>query len=540
MRQVRRKTIAPYAREFLLKARQEGIHLSWNSYEQMLPQDGFGILGLTCHDCLQGPCRLNPFRTEERRTVCGLTRDDLVFRGIRRLMNTNSGLPQSAWALMTEIRDRAARGTIDTNLTRNIAKRWGINGEKTGELLEGFAWRLLDLLAGRNTPGAKIPSQVDTGDRSEATATVSPEDKDFGLSTLLAEAGRKMALMALSNDLQEILRGSTGRVNRRFGLNSLNEKGVNICLEGLSPRAWDRMAELIREMHGEAVSRGAEAGFNLISVGDLPDYYDFPALDRGTAEFAVLTGLVDAYGYEENGLVGAAGSVAANYHTAVVSFSGAASENELREFLRQAAVAYGGRDASKIKGVQAGETGESGYKFDPAVVSQGLEKGTIQGLCLLGGGFNVKVTGDEALVSLAENLASWDVLCLTYGNTGAALGKYGFLGPDVYSGSVKVAQTLGYQKAPAVYCLGGESQAATIFQLVRQLSGQKMVAVFPALSGGNDLQAAMALVQAGVKVLTGVPLPVEGSAGLAGALAGLFEVCEPKELLTKLEKLLTP
>ena len=61
MATIRRKTIENKATEYLSYARTAGVDLSWNNYERMLPQDGFARLGLSCSDCLMGPCRINPF-----------------------------------------------------------------------------------------------------------------------------------------------------------------------------------------------------------------------------------------------------------------------------------------------------------------------------------------------------------------------------------------------------------------------------------------------------------------------------------------------
>jgi carbon-monoxide dehydrogenase catalytic subunit len=94
MRQVRKKSADPTARTYFLKARQEGLELSWNRYERMLPQDGFGKLGLTCGDCLQGPCRLNPFSREEERTICGRDKDTLVYNNLQKLLSLADGSKQ--------------------------------------------------------------------------------------------------------------------------------------------------------------------------------------------------------------------------------------------------------------------------------------------------------------------------------------------------------------------------------------------------------------------------------------------------------------
>ncbi len=89
MAKVRRKTANPAAKTYLKYAREQGITLSWNNYERMIPQDGFARLGLSCSDCLMGPCRLNPFATSVERTVCGFDKSDLVYRSLLKLMGAS-------------------------------------------------------------------------------------------------------------------------------------------------------------------------------------------------------------------------------------------------------------------------------------------------------------------------------------------------------------------------------------------------------------------------------------------------------------------
>jgi len=86
MATIRRKTIDNKATEYLSYARAAGVDLSWNNYERMLPQDGFARLGLSCSDCLMGPCRINPFDRNECKTVCGLDKEDLAYRSVMRLI----------------------------------------------------------------------------------------------------------------------------------------------------------------------------------------------------------------------------------------------------------------------------------------------------------------------------------------------------------------------------------------------------------------------------------------------------------------------
>ena len=49
------------SRYMLDKAKALGLETIWDHYEAMLPQCGFGELGVCCRMCLEGPCRIDPF-----------------------------------------------------------------------------------------------------------------------------------------------------------------------------------------------------------------------------------------------------------------------------------------------------------------------------------------------------------------------------------------------------------------------------------------------------------------------------------------------
>ncbi len=89
MHSIQRKTISDDARSILLRAAREQQGLVWDRLEDMQPQCGFGRLALSCTDCLEGPCRINPFAEVEQETVCGRSRTDLVAAYF--LKNVNNG-----------------------------------------------------------------------------------------------------------------------------------------------------------------------------------------------------------------------------------------------------------------------------------------------------------------------------------------------------------------------------------------------------------------------------------------------------------------
>jgi len=78
MSDIRKKSIDPAVEHFLTKAFEQGIDLIWDRYEAAQPLCGFGELGLSCHDCFQGPCRIDPFGNRVQEGICGQNRDSFV------------------------------------------------------------------------------------------------------------------------------------------------------------------------------------------------------------------------------------------------------------------------------------------------------------------------------------------------------------------------------------------------------------------------------------------------------------------------------
>ncbi|MCI8649403.1 MAG: hypothetical protein HFG20_04735 [Anaerotruncus sp.] len=387
MAQIRRKTIDPAARKYLTFAREHGIGLSWNYYERMLPQDGFGRMGLTCSTCAMGPCRLNPFARTEEKTVCGFTTADLVYH---RLMD---------WM------------------------------EKPSYYTENHIESLLN--AAR-----------------EACAEKHKEGWD----------------------------GTTS-----VGMGVLDPERINICAEGVSIEALDELTEYAA-LHREVAENAGARGFKIALVGEICSRRDTVAA-QGDIEFAMLTGLVDAY-LIGNRTPNLGKNVAAHYHTAVMG-----TNLKPDEILQRAAQAFQKRDPKKVRPDSAS-----------AIIrvrswAQIIRKTALYDkVVLIGGGSNVKQTVDEILKNMVEKFADAGIGCMVFGNAAAALVKYDLIGEHVYCGSGYLSEALVYQE---------------------QLK-DKVAAIFiPELSCGDDIARALTLGDAGFPVMTATELPVEGNHALA-------------------------
>ena len=83
---IQRKTADRAVNHFLLKAADQEITVAWDRFEGQLPECGFCESGLSCRDCLQGPCISHPFRDQSKLGVCGKDKDVLAAQSLLRLV----------------------------------------------------------------------------------------------------------------------------------------------------------------------------------------------------------------------------------------------------------------------------------------------------------------------------------------------------------------------------------------------------------------------------------------------------------------------
>lgn len=71
MEKATKRSIDPIADDLLKKAAKENLELTWDMHEDNLPHCGFGELALCCSKCMQGPCRIDPFKNNAKYGSCG-------------------------------------------------------------------------------------------------------------------------------------------------------------------------------------------------------------------------------------------------------------------------------------------------------------------------------------------------------------------------------------------------------------------------------------------------------------------------------------
>ena len=106
---IQRKTADRAVNHFLLKAADQEITVTWDRFEGQLPECGFCESGLSCRDCLQGPCISHPFRDQNKLGVCGKDKDILAAQSLLRLVlkGTMSYLDQ-----LSDFADKVQAGAV--------------------------------------------------------------------------------------------------------------------------------------------------------------------------------------------------------------------------------------------------------------------------------------------------------------------------------------------------------------------------------------------------------------------------------------------
>ena len=127
MRTVEERTADSGVQQMLRKAKLEGIETAFDRADLMEPRCRFGLAGVCCRRCLEGPCRIS-FNSEKgpQRGVCGATADQIVARNLLSLI-TEGVAPhveharEAALTLLEASEGKAPFGIGDPEKLRRIA-----------------------------------------------------------------------------------------------------------------------------------------------------------------------------------------------------------------------------------------------------------------------------------------------------------------------------------------------------------------------------------------------------------------------------------
>jgi carbon-monoxide dehydrogenase catalytic subunit len=518
---IQRKTADRAVNHFLLKAADQEIKVAWDRFEGQLPECGFCESGLSCRDCLQGPCISHPFRDQSKLGVCGKDKDILAAQSLLRLVlkGTMSYLDQ-----LNDFADGVQAGAVkpaDKKQAEQILKSMVAlmhtgNSEAIDELPAS-------VIEGWKTAG--ITPRGIASDIFKASQRLEGGIGDMEETLLWAFKTALMGCMAdsLQNSLKTAVFGDTSASELEVNLGILKKDAPTIVFYGpISPLLKQKVAKAAQEKNVSVMG--------VCTDPLLPPYRFYPVTTYVSQEIPLMTGAVDLIVAGSQFVNPALAEVSTDWKVTVVPTDGLVQNPDpdafARKIVEQAQHAFEmrqsiTRDIPMVK--ESAVMGYSAADVDIKKIVAALDSGKIKGIAILAGSNNVKYTQDEVLVTIAKQFLANDILCISDGEASVSLAKYRLLDParrdkDCGAGINELLDSLG-DKLPSVI-----DWRLTDFLLALAAAGDKALsdypicAYFPEANRTAEVTKAMWTVAMGVSTYFWPCLPVTGSARTQQAL----------------------
>jgi len=480
----------PAVQEMLRLAEKMGVETAWCRYEAQLPQCGFGELGTCCRNCMQGPCRVDPFGEGPQKGVCGADADTIVARNLARAIAggaaAHSGHAKHlAHTLLAWAEGKAPDYPVkDEAKLKAVATRLGIptEGKDIQKLAKEVAEAALLEFSEKTTPLAWVATTLTRGRVEKAVQyNVVPTGIDSAISEIMHRTsygvdadpvnillgGVKCALADfagchMATDLSDILFGTPKPVVSIANMGALKPDAVNVALHGHNPVLSDVIVQVAREMEAEAKAAGA-SGINLVGIcctgNEVLMRHGIPPITHSVSqEMAILTGALDAMVVDYQCVMPSLANVAECFHTKLITtmsiakipgathieFKEEEAREKAKEILRLAIEAFKKRDPAKVRIPNYTHKAYAGFSTEAIIEAlaqvnkedplkpliDNIVAGNILGVCLFAGCNNVKVPQDSAFLTIAKELARNNVLLLATGCGAGAFARHGLLTPE--------------------------------------------------------------------------------------------------------------
>jgi carbon-monoxide dehydrogenase catalytic subunit len=517
---IQKKTADTSVEHFLSKATESEIPLVWDRYEGQLPACGFCETGLSCRDCLQGPCISHPFRESNKTGICGKEKDILVIHSLLRLVlkGTMTYLDRiSDLAKAIESKGIKPKNKTKTDqLLREVQSLFQGNG---GDLKKEFPrpwiqrWEELGI----------SPEGI-TRDLIKASQKLEGGITDVEETLLWSFKSSLLACIAhfLYGRLKRSAFGEPAPTKIEVNLGVLKKESPNLLMCGhFSPVLKRKIAEAA-EKQGVHIS--------VVCSDPLLPPFRFPvATNYGSQEIPCVTGAVDLVVVGDQWVNPSLIRVAKEFEVSILSTEGLKREKDpgrfARQIIEQTKKSFDFRRHIPRDIPEATEVaimGFSGESIHAKKILGAVQKGQIRGIVVFCGSNNVKYTQDQEITLLAQEFLKNDILCIAKGEASVALAKYGFLNPlsrEKYCGKdlSAVLSSLG-DETPSVLDVGGGEDGAVIDLFLEMVKiGKKdlrelpIVACYPEANRSSEVTEAMWTTAMGVPTYFWPALPVTGS-----------------------------
>lgn len=502
---VLQRSIDSSVHTMLARAAELGLATAWDRYEAMLPQCGFGELGICCRNCNMGPCRISPFEdTGPKQGVCGATADIIVARNLIRMIaagaaaHSDHGRDLAHTLLLTAAGKAGGYEIRDERKLRVLAAEYNIavDGRSKEEIALDLARAVYaefgkqegPVQFTRRAPEKRVacwqklgiePRGVDREIVEIMHRTHIGVDNDpvnLILQGLRASIADGWGGSMIATEISDVLFGTPKPIRSLANLGVLKADEVNVIVHGHEPTLSEMIVAACRdpEMLALAAKVGAK-GINVIGLcctgNEVLMRHGIPIAGNFLQqELAVITGAVEAMIVDVQCIMPALGNLCGCFHTKFIStapkakFPGAThiefheeqAYDIAREIVRTAVENYRWRKPGRTLIPQEKTDCLVGFGTEAILDALGgsleplldqIKSGAIKGLAGVVGCNNPKVQHDFGHVNLLKELIKNNVLVVTTGCNAIAGAKAGLMVPEAAAqagaGLQAVCQALG-------------------------------------------------------------------------------------------------
>ena len=475
------RTITEDGRLMLKKAQNDEIETVWERLQAQQPQCGYCDMGLSCRNCVMGPCRVDPFGEGPQRGVCGADADIIVARNLGRMIAAGAASHSDHGRDLIDVLAEVGKGggsgyqIRDEGKLRAVAGEYGIEtdgrdapavaADLADAMQEDFGTRKKCITPVRRAPKKRrdlweklgiTPRGIDRETSEMMHRTHMGVDNDW--QSLLLHSLRNALSdgwggSMIATDISDILFGTPSPRPTGFNLGVLKENMVNIVVHGHNPVVSEMVLHACEDpkLIQSARAQGA-AGINLTGVcctGNelLMRHGVKMAGNHLTTELVLSTGAVEMMLVDYQCIMPSLGHIGACYHTRLISTSDKArfpgmvhrefhpdnAAGLARELVKEAIENYSRRGkvyipVDSVDGVGGFSVesivGALGGTLDPLV--EAIKAGKIRGAAGIVGCNNPKIKQDYGHVTLTRRLIENDILVVDTGCAAVATAKAGF------------------------------------------------------------------------------------------------------------------
>ena len=516
-------SICKDAQAMIAKAREDGVETVWDRLREQEPHCGFCELGLSCRNCIMGPCRIDPFGNGPQRGVCGADADVVVARNFGRMVAAGAAAHSDHGRDLIETLLAVGEGkTVDYGIRdeaklRRIAEEVGLSVagkdakavalELAEQFFDDFGCRRGSISFIGRVPAKRrelwenvgiTPRGVDRDVVEMLHRTHMGVDNDavnLCLHAARLSLADGWAGSMIATEVSDILFGTPTPRTSKVNLGVLKADQVNILVHGHSPIVSEMILAAVHDpaLLAKAKAAGAQ-GINLAGLcctgNELLMRQGIPmAGNHLMTELALVTGAVEVVVVDYQCIMPSLVTVAGCYHSRIVTtspkakFTGAThiefdvqnARQKAVEVVELAIERFTARDAGRVEipvepvEVMTGFSNEAvlaALGGTAAPLIEAIKAGKIRGAVGIVGCNNPKVKQDFQNSNLIRECIKRDLLVLVTGCVTVSAGKQGLLMPAAAAlagpGLSEVCKALGI---PPVLHVGSCVDNSRIMQL---------------------------------------------------------------------------